>query len=144
MIHDGARSKGGTMPVELQEKVDRLLDEFMIEVDAIIQNRHLQKGIARSQLPCDMLAVLDKESLYIVAQLRSEDRTSTYIYNPDAIWTPQKVKNSAQWEFGFNDPFLIQFPASIVNEEPEKRSSTLTKIAMDHIDSEFLRFSSLI
>lgn len=82
MTHDGARSKGGTMPVELREKVDRLLDEFMAQVDTISQNRNLQKGIARSQLPCDMLAA--------------------------------------------------------------KRSGSLRKIAMDHIDSEFIRFSSLI
>ena len=74
MMHDGARSRGGSMPTELQEEIDRMLDEFMAEVDAISQDRHLQKGIARSQLPCDMLAVVDKDNLYVVAQLRSENR----------------------------------------------------------------------
>lgn len=131
------------MPTELQENVDRLLDEFMAEVEAISQDRHLQKGIVRSQLPCDMLAVVDKDNLYVVAQLRSENRTSTYIYNPDASWTPQKVLNSSQWEFGFNDPFLIRFPASLVVEKNE-RHEALMKIASEHIDSEFMRFTSLL
>lgn len=131
------------MPTELQEEVDRLLDEFMAEVEAISQDRHLQKGIVRSQLPCDMLAVVDRANLYVVAQLRSENRTSTYIYNPDASWTPQKVLNSSQWEFGFNDPFLIRFPASLVVEKND-RHETLRKIASDHIDSEFMRFMSLL
>lgn len=143
MMHDGARSRGGAMPTELQENIDRLLDEFMAEVDTISQDRHLQKGIVRSQLPCDMLAVVDKDNLYVVAQLRSENRTSTYIYNPDASWTPQKVLNSSQWEFGFNDPFLIRFPASLVIEKNE-RHEALMKIASEHIDSEFMRFTSLL
>lgn len=142
MMHDGARHRGGTMPTELQEKVDRLLDEFMAEVDTISQDRHLQKGIARSQLPCDMLAVMDKDNLYVVAQLRSENRTSTYVYNPEASWTPQKVLNSSQWEFGFTDPFLIRFPASLVAEN--ERREALSRFASDHIDSEFMRFMNLL
>jgi hypothetical protein len=144
MMHDGARSKGGTMPQELQENVDRLLDEFMAQVDVLSQERHLQKGVARSQLPCDMLAVMDRESLYVVAQLRSENRSSTYIYNPDDSWTPQKVMNSAEWEFGFIDPFLIKFPASLVAEDSKRRRESLQKIASDHIDSEFARLMSLL
>jgi hypothetical protein len=143
MMHDGARSRSGSMPTELQEEIDRMLDEFMAEVEAISQDRHLQKGIVRSQLPCDMLAVVDKDNLYVVAQLRSENRTSTYIYNPEASWTPQKVLNSAQWEFRFTDPFLIQFPASLVAEKNE-RHEALRKIASDHIDSEFNRFMGLL
>lgn len=143
MIHDGARSRGGSMPTELQEEVDRMLDEFMAEVDAISQDRHLQKGIVRSQLPCDMLAVMDKNNLYVVAQLRSENRTSFYIYNPEASWSPQKVLNSAQWEFRFTDPFLIRFPAGLVAEKNE-RHEALRKIASDHIDSEFNRFMGLL
>lgn len=131
------------MPTELQKEVDRMLDEFMAEIDAISQDRHLQKGIVRSQLPCDMLAVLDKDNLYVVAQLRSENRTSTYIYNPEASWSPQKVLNSAQWEFRFTDPFLIQFPAGLVAEKNE-RHEALRKIASDHIDSEFNRFMGLL
>lgn len=131
------------MPTELQEEVDRMLDEFMAEVDAISQDRHLQKGIVRSQLPCDMLAVMDKDNLHVVAQLRSENRTSTYIYNPEASWSPQKVLNSAQWEFRFTDPFLIRFPANLVAEKNE-RHEALREIASDHIDSEFNRFMGLL
>lgn len=144
MMHDGARNKGGTMPQDLQEKIDRLLDEFMAQVDVISQERHLQKGIARSQLSCDMLAVMDSESLYVVAQLRSENRSSTYIHNPDASWNPQKVMNSAEWEFGFTDPFLIRFPASLLSEDSERRQESLKKIASDHIDFEFHRFTGLL
>jgi hypothetical protein len=144
MIHDGTRSEGGTMPQELRESVDRLLEEFMVQVDALSYERHLQKGIARSQLPCDVLALVDHESLYVVAQLRSENRSSTYIHNPDASWTSQKVMNSAQWEFGFIDPFMIKFPASLLFDDSKRRQESLQKIAGDHIDSEFARFANLL
>ena len=144
IMHNGARTIGGTMPIELREKVDQLLSELMAEVDAISEDRHLQKGIARSQLPSSLLAALDQDTLYIVAQFRIENRFSTYIYNPEAAWTPQKVLNSAQWEFGFADPLLIDIPAKLVDEEPLARLEDLKRIAADHIDSEFIRFMSLL
>jgi hypothetical protein len=144
MMHDGVRTKSGTMPSGLQEEVDRLLDEFMTQVDAISEDRHLQKGIARSQLPCSGLAALDRDNLYIVAQIRSENRFSVYVYDPNASWTPQKVLNSAQWEFGIADPFLIKFPAELVAESADQRLDALKKIASKHIDSEFTRFVDLL
>ena len=144
MMHDGTRTRGGTMPSDLQEKVDKLLDEFKAEVDAISQDRHLQRGIARSQLPCSMIAVIDRATLFIVAQFRSEGRLSTYFYTPDSSFEPRKVINSAMWEFGFEDPFLIQFPAELLDRDSADRKEALSKIASEHIDSEFLRFEGLL
>lgn len=144
MMHDGTRTRGGTMPVQLQEKVDRLLDELTSKVEAISQDRHLQKGIARSLLPCNMLAALDKHTLFIIGQFHPESRFSTYIFDPDASWTQQKVKNSAQWEFGFTDFFLIEIPAELLEMETEQRSKDLEKTASKHVDSEFMRFMDLL
>jgi hypothetical protein len=144
MMHDGTRTSGGTMPSDLQEKVDLLLDEFVAEVDAISKDRHLQRGIARSQLPCSIIAVMDRVTLFVVAQFRIEGKSSTYFYTPDASFEPRKVINSAMWEFGFEDPFLIQFPAELLDQGRVERKGALEKIASEHIDSEFLRFEGLL
>lgn len=144
MLHDESRTRSGDMPAELQAKVDKILEEFMSAVDAISEDRHLQRGIARSQLPSSMTAILDRENLNILAQFRPENRFSTYVYNPDIAISPQKASMSAQWEFGFEDPFIIQIPAELLDKSPEERRPVLEEIAAGHIDSEFKRFMGLL
>ena len=144
MLNDVARMRSGEMEAELSAKVDKLIDEFMAIVDATTEERHLQRGIARSQLPCSMVAILDKESLSILAQFRLENRTASYFYRPDIALTPQQAANSAQWEFGFEDAFIIQFPANLVEQSTQERHAALQKVASEHIDSEFLRLEKML
>lgn len=144
MLHEETMTRSGNMPVELQAKVDKLLEEFISAVNAITDDRHLQSGIARSQLPSSMAAILDRENLNILAQFSPENRFFTYIYNPDIVISPQKASMSAQWEFGFEDPFIIQLPSKLLDESPEERRPVLEKIAAEHIDSEFRRFLGLL
>ncbi|MGA9097632.1 MAG: hypothetical protein WB392_01725 [Methanotrichaceae archaeon] len=143
MLNDG-EMRSGNMPLELQEKADLLLQEYMAIVDSTTEDRHLQRGIVRSQLPCSMVAILDKESLFIVGQFSTQTRFYTYIYTPESIWPLQKINSSAQWEFGFEDPFVIRFPAGLLDQKTEQRHEELAKIASEHIDSEFSRFIGLL
>ena len=124
--------------------MDKLIEEFMAIVDAMTEERHLQKGIARSQLPCSMVAILDKERLSILAQFRLENRFASYFYKPDIALTPQQAANSAQWEFGFEDAFIIQFPAELLEQSTQERHAALQKVASEHIDSEFLRLEEML
>jgi hypothetical protein len=144
MINERIRARSGTMPNDLQEMVDNLLDEFMIAIDNLTEERHLQKGIARSQLPCSMVAILDKEHLFIIGQFRPEARFSSYIHTPESVWSNDKIKSSAQWEFGFEDPFIIEFPISILHEDVIQRREGLIYSAGQHIDAEFNRFVGLL
>ncbi|MDD4161206.1 MAG: hypothetical protein PHW87_01865 [Methanothrix sp.] len=144
MLNDIARMRCGEMEAELSAKVDELIDEFMAIVNTMTEERHLQRGISRSQLPCSMVAILDKKSLSILASFRLENRIAGYYYRPDIALTPQQAANSAQWEFGFEDAFIIQFPAELVEQSTEERRAAVQKVASDHIDSEFLRLEQMI
>jgi hypothetical protein len=144
MLNDVARMRSGEMEADLSAKVDKLIDEFMAIVDVMTEERHLQRGISRSQLPCSMVAILDKQSLSILAQFRLENRTASYFYKPDIALTPQQAANSAQWEFGFEDAFIIQFPANLVAQSTQERHAALQKVASEHIDSEFLRLEKML
>jgi hypothetical protein len=144
MIHDGAATKSGDMPDDLLIKVDSLLGEFVALVDALVEDRHLQKGIARSQLPCSVAAIVDRDHLNIIAQFRPENRFLTYIHKPEMTISYQKAVQSGQWEFGFEDPFVIQIPARLLDESSEQRRQELQEIASDHIDSEFMRFQGIL
>lgn len=144
MLYDQSRTRSGDMSPEFQAKVDKILEEFMSAVYAITEDRHLQKGIARSQLPNSMAAILDRENLNILAQFRPQNRFAVYIHHPDIAISPEKASMSAQWEFNFEDPFIIQIPSKLLDESPDERRPALEKIAVEHVDSEFQRFSSLL
>jgi hypothetical protein len=144
MQNDGTRTTGGDMAPELQAKVERLMEEFRAVVDAMAEDRHLQKGIARIQLPFSMVAILDKERLSILAQFRMENRFASYFYKPERELTTQQAANSAQWEFGFEDPYIIQFPGTLLDQSSSDRHSALQAVSAQYIDSEFQRFTQLL
>jgi hypothetical protein len=144
MLNEMTRIRNGNMSPELQAKVDELMEDFMGVVNAMAEDRHLQKGIARSQLPNSMVAILDKERLSILAQFRLESRFASYFNNSSVALTSQQAANSAQWEFGLEDAFIIQFPKELLNQSTEQRLSDLKRISSEHIDSEFNRFMVLL
>jgi hypothetical protein len=144
-MQDGVtRTTGGDMEPGLQAKVDKLMEEFAAVVDAMAEDRHLQKGIARIQLPFSMVVILDKEKLSILAQFQMENRFASYFYKPNIALTPQQAANSAQWEFGFDDAYIIQFPGSLLEQSSTDRHSTLQAVAAQHIDSEFQRLAQML
>lgn len=144
MLNEKNRMKSGDMAPELIAAVDSMMDEFMAAVDFLAEERHLQKGIARSQLPCSMVAILDKQSLFIIGQMRMENRLASYFYRQDMILSLQQAASSARWEFHFEDAFIIQFPAGLLKQSAADRRQSLRAIASDHIDSEFLRFQQML
>lgn len=139
MLNDKGRMRCGDMEADLSARVDAIIDDFMTAVDALVDERHLQRGIARSQLPSSMVAILDKESLTIIGQFRQENRTASYFHRPDLALTPQQAGKSAGWEFGFEDPFIIQIPAALIEQSGVERKAAMKSIASRHIDSEYQR-----
>lgn len=144
MPFDATRIMSGDMPPELRERVDRIADEFLAILDSLVDERHLQRGIARIQLPCSIVFILDRDSLFILGQFRMENRITGYYHRPDKSMTLQKVASSARWEFNFEDAFIIQLPADLLEKSTEQRHSSLQEIASKHIDAEFLRLAQLL
>jgi hypothetical protein len=144
MIHKGNRTKGGTMSADLQSKVDSLLDEFAAKVNEISDARSLQRGMARASLPCSMVVVMDKASLFILGQLRAENLSSMYLHEPELEFSSDKALSAAGWQFKFEDPFLIKFPASMLDLSTEERASEVLRLAEGHVDAEFRRFTGLL
>ncbi len=144
MIHRGTRTKGGTMSLEVQEMVDALLDEFVGFVNEISDSRHLQRGIARSSLPCSIVVVLDRKKLLVIAQFRHGNLSSLYLSAEHLDIAADMALSKASWEFGFEDPFLLQFPADLLDKPSEDRAGILRRIAEEHVDAEFLRFMGML
>ena len=139
MMHKGTRTTGGNMPAELQQKVNNLLDEFGTLVQGISQERRLQRAVVRSLLTCSLVAVLDKNNLFILAQRHFGMPSSLFIHVPEKQLTQQQALGSARWEFGLEDPFLITFSASLLEQNEEERRAALEAIALTHAESELQR-----
>jgi len=144
MMHKGtARGIGGNMPEEMQREVEKLLDEFGVIVERISQERRLPRAIVRSRFPCSLLVLLDAQNLYIIAQYHFGLPNTTYLYRPKLSITPEQALDTARWEFGFTDPFLITFPASLLEQSEEERKESLEAITLTHIESEIQRAKKL-
>jgi len=144
MPFHATRIKSGDMSPELMERVDMIADEFLAIVDSLVDERHLQKGIARIQLPCSIVFILDRDWLHILGQFRMENQIASYYHRPDKSMSLQKVASSARWELALEDAFIIQIPAVLLDKSTEERRASLQEIASKHIDSEFLRLTQLL
>ncbi len=144
MFDGSAVIRGGTMPDEYQVQMDKLLSEFVEAVARISDQRHLQRGIARSLLPSNLIVVLDKKNIFVAGQFNPKNRTAMYIYTPESEWTAMKVASSAEWEFGLRDFYLVEIPKLLLEESPEQRKGAIKEIAERHVDSEFKRFMELL
>jgi len=144
MMHSGDRIKGGDMPTDLIDKVDGLFDQFMGIVDNLVEERKIQRGVVRSQNPSSIVAVLDKATLYILAQHHAGALSTMYTYHPDKQISERTALSSARWEFGYEDPFMIVFPAVILDESERGRRDILRVIALAHVESEVQRALNLM
>jgi len=144
MMHSGDRIKGGDMPTDLIEKVDGLLDQFMEIVNNLVEERKIQRGIVRSQNPSSIVAVLDKATLYILAQHHAGALSTMYTHHPDMQISEQKAMSSARWEFGYEDPYMIVFPAVVLDESERGRRDILRVIALAHVEAEVQRAINLM
>ena len=113
MMHKSTRTVGGNMPAELKKKVNKLLNAFGALVQGTSQERRLQRAVVRSLLTCSLVVILDKNSLFILAQLHFGMPSSLFIHVSEKELTPQQALNSAQWEFGLEDPFSYRFPKCV-------------------------------
>lgn len=147
MIRKGGRKSGtdrnvvvvGDMPGAVQIKIDILLYEFTDIVDSVSQKRGLPKSIIRGRFVCNIVALLDSHNLFILAQPHFGIPTILYIYKPQMQVSPAQALEITKEEAGFTDPFLITFPASLLELQKEERQTSLEAIALSHIESELLR-----
>ena len=139
MFHKGARTTGGNLPSEVQPKISQLLDDFVDITTKEVQKRQLRRAIVRSQLVCSLIIVVDKNSIWVAAQKQTGMPSTISLDHRDKVFPMQEIFNAAKWEFGFDQPFVIAFPAIILNQTREEREAVISAIVNSHIESEFQR-----
>lgn len=139
MFHKGARASGGDLPSDISSTVDKLLDDFMEIVSTIVTQHQIRRAVVRSLLPCNIIIIRDSQSISVAAQ-KSSGMPSTIRLNQEGKrFSSQAVYEVAKWEFGFDDPFVIQFPVSVLNIDKAQRRPALEAIVQAHVQSEVNR-----
>lgn len=139
MLHKGTRLSGGSLAGDELEQVTKLLDEFMDIVSAQVAAQRLRRAVVRSMLTCNLVLVLDSSNLSVAAEKSAGMPSTTTVDKRGQTFSSQAVYEAAKWEFGYDDPFVIQFPAELLSLAKETRVGPLTAIAMSHVQSEVNR-----
>ncbi len=132
-------STGGNMPDELQGKAEEVLREFGAIASEIGSAKQIRRAAVRSNLLCSIVAVLDSERLFVAGQSHLGMQTVHYIDLPQQRLQPQDVIDAARWEFGFEDPFLVFFPRSVLDKATDDRRPIIEATASTFVESEYQR-----
>lgn len=139
MFHKGARSNGGNLEAALSTKVNALLDQFADIVKQRSKAANIRRAVVRSMLPCTLLIIVDSQHLWVAAQKQFGMPSTMALSHLDETFSSNQVYDGAKWEFGFDDPFVVQFPVSLLNIDLVARTPALVAIAQSHIQAEFQR-----
>lgn len=143
MFHKGgARMVGGNLPADLTTKVDALLDEFLECTNLEVRARQLRSAVVRSMLPCSVVIILDAETLWIAAQKQAGMPSTNTLDFREQQFPAEEIFTAAKWEFGFDDPFVVAIPATLLDEPADQRKLALEAIAKSHIESELQRVNA--
>lgn len=139
MFHKGARTSGGNIPGELATKIDALLTEFIEIVAQNVESLKIRRAVVRSMLTCSTVNVLDSAHLFVAAQKQTGMPSTIGLDHRGSTFPIEEILGAAQWDFGFDDPFVIQFPANLLDLDKSARIFSLQAIADSHIKSEINR-----
>ena len=145
MFHKGARiADSDGFEQNIVSSIDALLDQFMDETARIVSERGLRRATVRSMLPCSLLIILSSDQWYVAAQREPGLPHTLYASRETEQISAHEVENLARWEFGFDEPFVVSFPASLLYLEPEQRRSAIQAIAQSHVEAELRRSHHLM
>lgn len=139
MFHSIPRSHGGNIPDATSTQINKLFDEFALIVSNNVQMAKIPRAVVRNMLQCNLIVVLDSVHLFVAAEKASGMPSTANLAHPDKSFRIEDIVHAARWEFGFEDPFVIRFPAYLLNQNDSTRQASLEAIARTHIQSEVQR-----
>ena len=139
MFHKGARTKGGNLSGDILKQVNIILDEFTENVAKLVGEMKLRRAVVRSMLPCNIIILPDDKNISIAAQKSSGMPSTVGLDQKGKQLSPRIIYESAKWEFGYDEPFVIQIPTELLSLSTEEREASLIAVAKTHIQSEINR-----
>jgi len=77
--------------------------------------------------------------LWVAAEKASGMPTTLQLDKRNDTYPLQEILTAAKWEFGFDEPFIVPFPAALLDIGPESRLQAVEAISQAHIQAELNR-----
>ena len=142
MFHLGARSTEGEFPAPIDQQVSALLTQFGNAVERRSQALALRRAVVRSRLPCSLILIIDAGTLWVAAQKSNGLPSTISLRQPSQTYSAEAILTAARWDFGFEDPYVVAFPADLLERDPEVRQSAVEAIAVAHVQAEEARVTA--
>lgn len=139
MFHKGSRTTGGDLSDELRKQIGIILNEFIDIVAKLVGEMKIRRAIVRSMLPCNLIIVFDDKNISIAAQKSSGMPSTISLDQKGKQFSSRAIYESAKWEFGYDEPFVIQIPVDLLSKNTEERNASLKAVAKTHVQSEIYR-----
>lgn len=136
------RSVGGNLPSEITNKITALLDEFAECITSEVRAKKLRSAVVRSMLPCNIVVILDAVTLWVAAEKQVGMPSTNSLDFSQQQFPAEEIFTAAKWEFGFDDPFIVAFPAILLDQPTSERKNALEAIAKSHVESEVQRINA--
>ncbi|MBF0144795.1 MAG: hypothetical protein HQL84_02220 [Magnetococcales bacterium] len=138
-FHGGTRVINGDFPADLVHKIDLLLDEFIELIRSEVSAKQLKPAIVRSMRSCNIMIILDSEMLWVAAQKQTGMPSTAMADHRQHKLSTEDIFQAAKWELGFDDPFIIQFQSSLLDQSTGQRELAIKAIVGSHIGAEVQR-----
>jgi hypothetical protein len=139
MFHQGARSTGGDLDSAFMPKINALLIQFGEVTQRRMRELGLRRAMVRSTHQCSLVIIIDSQALWVTAQKTSSMPTTLFLDRRQDAYPLQEVLSAAKWEFGFDEPFVIPFPAGLLEADTAERLGAVEAISQAHVQSELNR-----
>ena len=135
----GTRTVGGDLEGAAIRKIDGMVAEFEGIVDTIVQERKLRGAVVRSRLPCNSLVILDQSRVYVAAERAGGLPSSHYFDRSDVRFNAEVVRQAAALDLGYQDPFVLSFSRSLLDQAKVDRRMALEAVALTWVNEEVQR-----
>ena len=142
MFHKGIRHRSlftETVSNELEQQLNKMLDQFTEIVSTEVTSRKLRRAIVRSMVSCHIIVTFDSQHVWIGAQKELGSPFTKGTLLPTEVFSAVDIFWILKYEIGFDDPFIIQFPRELLEQSNEEREATLTAIAQSYVEAEYQR-----
>lgn len=109
-----------------------------------MRTRSLRRAFVRSLPPSALLIIVDREFVWIgVQKILGMSSTISLDMRSREI-SAQELINTARWDFGFDDPYIIQFLLDLIDIDSSQRANFVKAVALQHVAAEINRFHVLM
>ncbi len=143
IVNIGPQASGGDLDEGLRQQIGQLVNHFDSIVEEVANPRNIRRAVVRSRLICNSIIVLDRSHVHVACERSHGIPTIGYYDRSSESYSTQDIADAAIWDVGFEDPFVLSIPRSLLGLPEDQQREVLLARAEEWIESESQRVEKL-